>query len=1646
MRHSDQAHLLADLCLALPGLAIRRHVGDLADETRGAGLAAGVRIHLGIEHQHLDRNAGGQHARQVLEPDVVHRAIAADADDWRTQLPFLVTELLPVEIGEEGLVFVGTVLAVEFHPGLAHHLESLGHLAHVPFEDAHRDRRRVLEQVAGPRERIGVERIGRAPHRRTAGGIDDAHLGPTIAGLALGVLPFEVAQLLQQLGDPAQPFLIDRLGATGETAGQLGQRQVAVLVGIDRLVDLLQVRQVHAGGELEPHVRLETIDQVVDLGQVTFHPWLHQCGDRTGEHVDHRLFTTAHAGAVAGQQRLVVRLVEQQCFERTDLLFEVVDADEVGIRGRQIQPEIPVTPHLRNRIRGLRLGDQGQVVAHLDTFHAALAGVRIDGDREQPAAALLFLFAIAPVRLGDTELEVTQLGRKQTELLLQRSARIALQCRLGKMFEDGLINQCGDVRRLTLRLDQRAQALLHATHLAAQIHRRTTACLDAQDRRGEHITDRVDQPGDRAVRAHGVTVAAGGAVLGDELRILKADLRHIAEDPGRGRYQRQRLVGVGEVVVATSATVERTGLLPEAMDVRDAAVGLWQRTQHHRQRRFLALGCGLAADDLVGDLEHLVETAPHHAQVVLHDALALVAELVAKLVLDRLEKPFLVQPCTLHQRRCRKERTLEGVALHTELQFDVGGLFAGDPESVHEEHADVVFDDETLCLHRNTRPGRVGIGQFRLHDEHPALLETEHRVRVGEHIGIRRHHHVDEGVLAVQTDRFRRRGQEVGGWLPFLLRSVLRIGADIEAQQFVQRHRQVLAGGDRTPATDRVHAHRDRTLGQQVRVFAAAQRQLTHPGIAVGDLLHTDLVFRICRLAHEVDAQVVELAPLSLRQHVLDRRDQSLRLQIARPQSVGAGVQRRQVGMPVLRIGRIGLHAFVCAVPILQALAQRRAHLAHDRQVFGQRLVGALEHRDTLASAQYPANEVTRERPEHRQVDDPYLDPARVAQVVDDRLGLHDHAALPDDQVFRIVDPVGPDPVVTASGERVVLVHHLVGDATDVFEEVRALGGNRLHVRVLVLYRAREHRVVDIPDLRYAPAFLAIYEPLRGCRAVDDVVGASEELLDQRALRHLQGLDQMRGQEAVLADCRRGQRQLGDLARDQVEIGRTLCVVGEYLEEAGVVDTVVVIMTTVHVERGLGDRTAADVEQVRQTLSDRRVQRLVHERHTLRRREVRGAQTGHRHAGGNRGRRMLGLGLDEHQRPAGDVDVPLGRLLRPVFPHLRGWRDRIGTRGIRRLAFAHDDGAVAVHRHAYTRVLELLVVLLLAEHVVDPHVSVLPLSANRQRCLSDDFPRVAALDDALVRLAPHDCPGRAALDRDLRCQAVLFVVDHCEVVADRDQALRRVDRTTLAGGADHLTLSLCRIAEFAVAARHPQPVTDRVDLEQVLGAHIHAVTAGSALRGVHDRQAVTIHMNGVKGANGGAVAHAQASPGAALATTGDQAGAATAAKTGIRGADVGHVCTAGTRQACHALFVRTQLHTKEVGDDLVGVLGIDRAQARVHLALHQLFGERPAARRTAGTAVGLGQEILDIIDARILQHEQPAIGDDKDARQDNAQRGHESHRYADKLQGTQLQVLSLKRTDSVRLGLQLYGLWPFADAPGRIRPTSSRAGRQTTGS
>ena len=415
----------------------------------------------------------------------------------------------------------------------------------------------------------------------------------------------------------------------------------------------------------------------------------------------------------------------------------------------------------------------------------------------------------------------------------------------------------------------------------------------------ENLRQAAHQPGNRRVRADGPALAAGGAVLRHPGRVLGADGAHVAKQRGGGGHEAQRHEWIGEVVVAFAARVEAAGLRPEALDVRQRRGTRGKISHHDGHRRDAATVGPFRAQRLVDDLGELVEAALDHSQVVLDHARAAAAELALELHADRLQQPFLIEALLGQQRGRGEERALEGDALHAQLEICVGGFLPRDPEGVEVVAADVALDDLPLITLRNARPHLRRLGVRRLDDEQPAVAQPAQRIAVIEHVGIRRQHHVDVAVLAVDADRLWRRGQVERGRLTLLLGAVLGVGFDVIAEQVEQRRCQVLAGGDGAPAADGVHAQGHATRGHEVGVLAALDGQPLEVRVVGGELLLLNLLFRMQRsIADEIDAQVVQLAPGAVRQHVFHRADEIAGGEIPAAQAERGRVDLRQIAQP----------------------------------------------------------------------------------------------------------------------------------------------------------------------------------------------------------------------------------------------------------------------------------------------------------------------------------------------------------------------------------------------------------------------------------------------------------------------------------------------------------------------------------------------------------------------------------------------------------------------------------------------------------------------------------------------------------------------------------------------------------------------------
>ncbi len=403
-------------------------------------------------------------------------------------------------------------------------------------------------------------------------------------------------------------------------------------------------------------------------------------------------------------------------------------------------------------------------------------------------------------------------------------------------------------------------------------------------------------------------------------------------------------------------------------------------------------------------------------------------------------------------------------------------------------------------------------------------------------------------------------------------------------------------------------------------------------------------------------------------------------MQVARSQAENARVEHGH--LLGLAGGELGVRRLAVArVRVFHRLRHRGPHLADDGQIHRQRLIRTLQHRHRLLPLQQTGDQVGRERPEHRQVEDADLEAPAVTQVIGDGLGVPHQRALPQNHVFGVIEPVARGTRIAAAGEGVELLHRLVGQLRQVVEEERPLGRDALGVAVLVLYHSDHGGVVEIEHLGNPAPLITEHHALSGSRRFDDIRGVPEVFLDQLALRKHDRLDYVAGEEAVLSANAGVQRQLGDPVRDQIEVGDLLNVLCEELEESRVVDRMIIVVPRVHVQRVLGHRPASDVEHIRQPLTHGRVERLVHVGDALATREVGGAQTRHAHPGGDGRGRVLALGLEEDELPAVHVQHPGCHGGCPTLTHLGRWGDRIGTGTFACRGLHRHDGLAPVHRH-----------------------------------------------------------------------------------------------------------------------------------------------------------------------------------------------------------------------------------------------------------------------------------------------------------------------------------------------------------------------------
>ena len=210
---------------------------------------------------------------------------------------------------------------------------------------------------------------------------------------------------------------------------------------------------------------------------------------------------------------------------------------------------------------------------------------------------------------------------------------------------------------------------------------------------------------------------------------------------------------------------------------------------------------------------------------------------------------------------------------------------------------------------------------------------------------------------------------------------------------------------------------------------------------------------------------------------------------------------------------------------------------------------------------------------------------------------------------------------------------------------------------------------------------------------------------------------------------------------------------------------------------------------------------------------------------------------------------------------------------------------------------------------------------------------------------------------------------------------------------------LSQFAFFEVLAGHPEVMAHRLQRKQVAWTDFNAITASGAQVVDNLGQVVPVHDDCVEITDAFTVGKTEAAPGAALSPARDKRGGETTVDTLVVTVPASDIAATGTGQPRHLFFLGSEFDTEIIGDNLVHFSTVYRTGTGLQFTGDQLFRKYPAARSAAGPAVGMRQQILHLVDFRILVNEQTPVGDHQHRCQNQPKAGHKTDRYKDIHQG-----------------------------------------------
>ena len=327
---------------------------------------------------------------------------------------------------------------------------------------------------------------------------------------------------------------------------------------------------------------------------------------------------------------------------------------------------------------------------------------------------------------------------------------------------------------------------------------------------------------------------------------------------------------------------------------------------------------------------------------------------------------------------------------------------------------------------------------------------------------------------------------------------------------------------------------------------------------------------------------------------------------------------------------------------ILNGLGECGANVAAERVVAGKSFVSSLEDDDVLLALERGNDGRFREGANDIDVNGTDRCPARLAKVIDCGFDVLSGRAERDEDSVGVCSFVFGYQSVIAAGQLAEIFVRVFKETQDRLGKVVAARDHALHVVLLILHGPKQDGVGEVDHLGHAAARRSEENALRLGGAVDHIVGRAEVLANQLGLVLVEGALKVGGQKAVHDVHARGERKLGDSAKDEGLVGGLLRVFAEDHDPAGVERAIDVVVAAVDVERVLGERARAHFKHHGARLAGRVVILLDAVDDALAGGEVDHALAADRVGNGSALGRVLAFSLNGDGVLAEDVQVAFG--------------------------------------------------------------------------------------------------------------------------------------------------------------------------------------------------------------------------------------------------------------------------------------------------------------------------------------------------------------------------------------------------------------------